>query len=262
MNYVQAIVLGIIQGITEWLPVSSSAHLALFSRLIDVKPNLSYFALLHVATIVSLMLYFKKDLFEYFIDFEKKKFTKNTLFIIIATIPVFLIGFFFHAFIENIFSNFSMIGIALIFNSFILLSTKLIKDKDTTEEKTKLTWHKSLFVGVAQIFALLPGISRSGITTSASIFSGMKNKKEKNKTMMMFVLMLSVPAIVGAGAYEMLNIIVSNTLEITMPIIAGLVVCTIVGFFSIKILVKAIKNNAISNYWIYCLVVGIILLFN
>jgi undecaprenyl-diphosphatase len=262
MNYTQAIILGIIQGITEWLPISSSAHLALISKIIDVQPNISYFALLHVATIVSLMLYFKKEIFRYFIDFEKKRFTTNTLYIILATIPVFLIGFFFHSFIENIFSNFSIIGIALIVNSFILLSTKIVSDKKTNEEEKGVTYFRSLFIGVAQIFALIPGISRSGVTTSASIFAGLKSPKDDNKTLMMFVMMLSIPAILGAGTYEILNIILSKSLEITLPIIIGLIICTIVGFYSIKILVKAIKNNTISNYWVYCLVLGIILLFN
>lgn len=262
MNYIQAIIIAIVQGITEWLPVSSSAHLAIVSNFMKIESNISYFALLHVATLISLLIYFRKDVINYFIDFDSIKsvkiFKKNTLYVIIATIPVFIVGFLFRHMIGELFSNIKLIGIALVLNAIILYSTKS-KTKICKTKKNSIT--KSIFIGFAQALALIPGISRSGITTSASIFANLNNKKTKNKEMMMFVLMLSIPAILGAGVYELLIITVFGGLEFTLPMLIGLLVCTLVGLISISLLVNAIRKNKLSNFSYYCLILGIVLLF-
>jgi len=248
MNYIQAIILGIVQSITEWLPVSSSAHLALFNRVFQVDAGLFYFVLLHLATLISLCIYFRKDIIKYFIDTKKKSFvTTKGWYVVIASIPIFLAGFFFHDLIEGFFTDFKMIGSALILNAIILFTTKYFSGNN------EITISESLKIGIMQVFALVPGISRSGITVSSGFFTGLKKKE-----LIMFSMMLSIPAIAGATAYQFMI----TPFEFSLQMLAGFIVAIICGYFALGVLIKAIKKGSFSDYWVYCLVLGIIMLFN
>jgi undecaprenyl-diphosphatase len=246
MDFVQAIILGIVQGIAEWLPISSSAHLAIMGRIIDAAPDLFYYVILHLATLLSLVLFLRKDIFGYFVE-NNKGMTKKGKYVLIAVVPVFVAGFFLHNFIEMLFTDFFYIGIALIVNGVILFSTKFFSGNHELNSKN------SLFVGIMQIFALVPGISRSGITISSGIVA--KIKKEE---VIMFSLMLSLPAIAGAFAYKLLT----TPIVLTMPMMAGFIVSLIVGYFCVGMLINSIKSGKFSSYWSYCVVLGLILLFN
>lgn len=248
MNVIQAVILGIVQSITEWLPVSSSAHLAIAGRILQAEADIFFFVLLHLATLISLILYFRRKIFDYLIDKKKILFlSQKGLFVAYATVPIFIAGFIFHDLIEKQFTSFPTIGVFLIINSAILFSTRFFNGKKS------LGFGKAIFVGLMQMFALFPGISRSGTTISSSLLSGMKKEEA-----MMFSLMLSIPAILGAFAYQVLT--VPMNFEINM--IAGFIAAVIGGYIGLSILVKRIKEGAFHKYWMYSLILGIIMLFN
>ena len=270
MNYIQAIIVAIVQGLTEWFPISSTAHLAIVARLANMDPNITYFALLHVATIISLLLYLRKGAINYIWNNKTKQIKMNAIYLIVATIPVFIVGFFLHDQIEYLFTNMRLMGVALIINAVILILSGLsLHHKDYNEDdiefytKTrKLTFSKAILVGLMQMFAIIPGISRSGITILGSIFAKMKNPDTNNREMLMFVLMLSVPAILGAGFYELMKAVFANSIVFSLPLLVGLIVCTMVGYASVHLLTHMIKKNLIWHWWFYSLVLGIVLLFN
>ncbi|MFT4303864.1 MAG: undecaprenyl-diphosphate phosphatase [Candidatus Woesearchaeota archaeon] len=247
MDYINAIIIGIVQSITEWLPVSSSAHIAIAARILDVNIDLWYIAVLHLATVISFLLYFRKDIISYYIDTEQKKLTKKAYIIILASIPIFIVGYFFHDIIERMFTDFPIIGIALIINGLILLSTKYFKlNKD-------LNIKKGIGIGIMQMFALIPGISRSGITVSSAHFTGLNHKE-----VVMFPMMLSLPAISGAVFYKL----ITSPFNMNLPMFIGFIVTIIFGYYALSILVKNIKKGLFYKYWSYCVILGFILLFN
>ncbi len=251
MDYLQAIVLAIVQGITEWLPVSSSAHLAIASRIFQIETNLFYFVILHLATLVSLGIYFRKRIFSFFFDIKGGKIlTKKGWYVVYASIPIFLAGFFLHDLIESMFVDFRLIGMALIANGLILLSTKLFNGEK------EITLHKAIGIGIVQMFALIPGISRSGVTVSSGFFAKMKKDE-----VIMFSMMLSIPAILGAFLYELFTVPYDPSLSI-LSIIGGFIVAVGCGYFALRLLIKRIRQGRFNEFWSYCIVVGIIMLFN
>ncbi|MCB9359196.1 undecaprenyl-diphosphate phosphatase [Candidatus Woesearchaeota archaeon] len=247
MDYINAIILGIVQSIAEWLPVSSSAHLAIFSKILDVNIDLWYIVLLHLATLISFMLFFRNDIADYFFDFKDKHFTKKGFWIIYASIPIFIAGYFFHDLIEGFFTDFPLIGIALIVNGIILFSTRFFKPDG------KLNPGKGIFIGIMQMFALIPGISRSGITVASAHFA-----KLDAKEVIMFPMMMSLPAILGAVVYKFFT----TPFSIDYAMFFGFIVAIIFGYFTLGLLVKNIKKGQFYKYWVYCVVLGIIMLFN
>lgn len=251
MDFIQAIALAIIQAIAEWLPISSSAHLAIADRIFQANADVFYYVILHLATLLSLLIYFRKSLVKFWIDAESKTYiTKNGWRVIIATIPVVIAGFFFHDIIESLFTDFRMIGIALIVNAAVLLATSYFKSENA---KNDLSCNKSLAIGIMQMLALIPGISRSGITISAGIFA--KIKKEE---LIMFSMMLSIPAIIGAGLYK----IVTAPIIFSLPMLVGFIVAVPLGYLFLSLLIKTIRKGTFHDFWVYCLVIGIIMLFN
>lgn len=248
MNYIQAIVLGIVQSITEWLPVSSSAHLAITDRIFQINASLFYFVILHLATLISLCIYFRKDILKYFIDTKKKTLiTTKGWYIIWASIPIFLAGYFFNNVIEIMFTDFSMIGSALIVNAIILFTTKYFDGKNL------ITINEAIKIGVMQVFALVPGISRSGITISSGFFTGLKKEE-----VIMFSMMLALPAIAGATAYQLLI----TPFEFSLPMLVGFIIAIVSGYFALGLLIKRVREGTFSDYWVYCLILGLIMLFN
>ena len=245
MDYLQAIVIAIIQGISEWLPISSTAHLAAASKIMQVEPSLFYYALLHLASIAALVWYFRKEIPSYFI--QEKKLTPQGLYVVLATIPLIIVGMVFHQQISAMFNNFSMMGVALIANGAILFFTRFCHGQHT------LTLPRALTVGLAQAIAIIPGISRSGITISTGFFSGMKRE-----TIILFSMMLSLPAILGAAVYEAYT----ASMQLTLPMLVGCIVAAITAYITLSFLINRIREGEFYKYWLYCVAIGIIFLFN
>lgn len=235
------IMLAIIQAATEFLPISSSGHLALFGNSFS-GINLFYFTILHLASVLAILIYTRKEI-KKLITFDYE-YRKLLLYIIIGIIPAALVGFFFHNIIESSFTSNITIGIGFLFTGTILLASYKFQDTYQSLNKTK-----SLVIGLAQIAALFPGISRSGTTISFGLFSGLE-KEEAFK----FSFLMAIPLILGAVILEFKNAYFS------IELLAGFIVCTIFSLIFLNLLNQIIKRNYFWLFGIYCLILGIITL--
>lgn len=251
MNIIKSIFLGILQGVTEFLPISSSAHLVFFQTIFSINENVLLFdVLLHFATMLSVLVVFYRDIIEYL------RFKKIVLYIVIATIPTGIIGIFVKRYFEYIFvkpiyaSIFLVItGMMLFFSEKIYLITQNRKKKIL-----EINWLQSLIVGVFQGIAVLPGISRSGATLSATMFLGIE-KKDAVK----FVFIMSLPAIFAATMLEIKDLIFSNeVISFEVNYIYGMIFAFIFGFLSLKVLIKIVSNKSLKYFAYYCILVGVL----
>jgi len=246
MNILQALILGIIQGITEWLPISSSGHLVLAQEYFGLEVPLAFDVILHFGTLLVVLIVFWKDILaiaKSLFAFKKDENTKLLLYIIIATIPIAIVGYFFRDLIKSLFQSVLAVGIALMITGTVLFVTKF------TQHKKEINWKNSLIVGIAQAVALVPGISRSGSTISAGLLSGIKREKIAS-----FSFLIFIPAMIGATILEIRDI---TSVEIG-PIISGTLAAIIVGYISLIWLLKIIKKGKFHHFSWYCWTLGII----
>lgn len=229
-----------IQSITEFLPVSSSGHLALFSNIIE-EPNLFFFSALHLASLIAVLIFTRKEV-KGLLSF-KKEYRKMWIFIITATIPSALFGYFFKDLIEQSFSNMNFLGIAFVFTGIILFFTKFSKVKSALDCK------KSFFIGLMQALALFPGVSRSGMTVSAGLYSGISRIKAAK-----FSFLLFIPLSIGAFILELKNFYFDYSLILPM------ILCTILSIFFLRLLTRIIAKDKFWMFSFYCWILGIIVL--
>lgn len=241
MNILYTTLLGAIQGLTEFLPVSSSAHLAIMQSLIPSfsQPGLLFDVLIHLGTTLAVLIYFRRTLLKISLQ--------EMVLLALATLPAVIIGFLFRDILAGMFQDTKSIGWQLVvtgvLNFFVVSS--LTKSK-------RINGLDALLMGVAQAIAIVPGISRSG----ATIFTGVKLGIDK-KRVAEFSFLMSIPAILGANALE----IYSNRAElgaIDMSYFAGFLAAFIVGFLSIGFLMKIISERGYVVFAVYCIILGLI----
>lgn len=243
INIIQVIILSIVQGVTEWFPISSSGHLAIFHNIFGFS-SLSFDVFLHFASILAVIFIFFNDI----IDIFKKKQIKYILLIIIAIIPAGIIGFLFKSQIEGFFSNLLFLGIFFIISGGIVYSTRFAKEKIDK----KLTWFDSLFIGIFQAIAILPGISRSGATISSGLFRGLKKAESVR-----FAFIIAIPVILGASLVEAKDIVFGDISYVYL--ISAFIITFIVSLAAIKLLLKILKSERFYWFGIYNAIVGILL---
>ena len=260
------IILGIIQGIAEFLPISSSAHLIIFREIFGLGSNiessieLAFDLALHFGTLLAIIVFFFKELWRLLIDGltkgNKTKDGKLFWFLILATIPAGVVGILF----EDIFDSFFrqqlwLIALALIIMGIIIY----LVDKKSRVNKSMedLKWYQALTIGCAQVFALIPGFSRSGTTITASRALGL-NKEDSAK----FSFYLSIPVVAGATLFSLIK---DNTITIIsenlMIFGIGILISFIVGLLCISFLLKYIRKNDFKIFMIYRIVLGLLVLF-
>lgn len=249
MEIFQAIILGIVQGITEWLPISSSGHLVLFETILNVKQPIIFDIVLHLGSLVVVFAVFWKQIIELITGvFQgKKEKLMYLLYLIIASIPIALVGYFLNDMIKSIFTELYTVGYGLLFTAIILYLSQYPKKKDKP-----LTAFRSLITGIGQAFAILPGVSRSGTTISTGMMQGIKREDTA-----VFAFLMFIPAIIGATLFELKNI---GEITNVLPMVVGVITTIIVGFFSLKLLLNIIKKGKLHYFSIYCLVIGLIVL--
>jgi len=247
----EAIILGIIQGLTEWIPVSSSGHLALAQIYLGLPVPVAFDVMLHFATLLVIFVVFWNDILKmlksvFSFDF-KSKHGKLALYIIIASIPTAIIGFSFHDLFESFFYNERVIAVSLLFTGILLFfSDKKLGNK-------KLNGKNSFLIGVAQGLAIIPGISRSGITISLGLMRGIEKK-----TIAKFSFLMSVPAIFGAAIFEGKDLVFSGIDLFTLSV--AMITSFIVGYASLKYLMKLIIRKKFHIFSYYCLILGSLVL--
>ncbi|MGB9637627.1 MAG: undecaprenyl-diphosphate phosphatase [Microgenomates group bacterium] len=243
MNILNSLFLGAVQGLTEFLPVSSSAHLVILQKLIPSfsQPGVLFDTVLHLGTLFAVLFYFRKELFA--ISFSYLKY------IIIGTIPAVLVGFLFSDFLESLFSNIKLVGLALFLTAiFNFLSDKM------SDVRGSLNLKKSFLIGVFQALAITPGISRSGSTIFGGILTGVK-KEDAAK----FSFLLSVPAIIGALSLQVYKY--GANLEANYSFyFFGFLSSFVFGFLSIKLVFRFLLSSRFKIFGYYCLILGFLAL--
>ena len=241
----EAIILGILQGLTEFIPVSSSAHLILIPWFFDwqgIVNNLSFSVALHFGTLLALLVYFRND----WIELTKSIHQKNSMIwkLVIGSIPAAIPGILLHDWIESIRSPVLIAFTLCLVSVFMILAEKNYgKSKKTGMEKINLK--NALFIGIAQAFALIPGVSRSGITIVAGLTRGM-NRADAAR----FSFLLGTPVVAGACLLEAKNIMSSGDYEFDI-FVAGILVSAIVGYAVIKYLIIYLQKYSLRPFAYY-----------
>ena len=259
MGWFEALILGIIQGLTEYLPVSSSGHLAIGQALFGMEngeENLMFTVAVHVATVLSTLVilwseidWILKGLFK----FEMNEETKYVLNIIVSMIPVGIVGLFFKDQVEEIFgSGLLVVGCCLLITAALLTFSYFARPR----QKEKISWKDALVIGIAQAIAVLPGVSRSGSTIATGLLLG--NKKE---TLAQFSFLMVIPPILGEALLDVIKMMkgedVMGGIEM-WPLIVGFLAAFVSGCIACKWMINIVKKGKLIYFGIYCAIVGII----
>ena len=253
VTLIEALFLAVVQGLTEWMPVSSSGHLVITQTVLGLNPPLIFDVVLHVGTLIVVLTVFRKDIADIIKAVIKRDFEteegKLALFIVVGSVPIAIIGFVFYDFFKSLFSNLLAVGVAIIITgSVIFFSEKRIGNR-------KMGILDSLLIGLAQAVTIIPGISRSGITVA----TGLLRKIDKTKAFR-YSFLLSVPAVIGATVMESRDLVLGN-MDMA-PVFLGATISMIVGYVSLKLLQKIVMNEKFHLFAYYCWTVGIaIILF-
>lgn len=250
MSLIEAVVLGVVQGATEFLPISSSGHLIVVPYLFGWKNHsLVFDTTLHLGTSLALLVYFWKDLLD-----MVKNWREWWLKILLGILPAGLLGFFLNDIFENYFRNINFVILFLVLGSLLMLGAEKISVEEPSEEITPL---KSLKIGLFQALALFPGVSRSGSTISGGMLSSLSREKAAR-----FSFLLSIPLVWAAGLYEFTQISFSTSLQIdSLTLLLGALTSFVTGFLCIKYLMKFLKKNSLYLFIVYRFVLVILLLF-
>lgn len=268
MDILQAILLGLLQGITEFLPVSSSGHLVLGRALFasNLEPGITFEIVVHFGSFCSIVVYFRKVIWEILSDLFKsfspsglrsKRFltdsnTRLSYIILISMIPAGIVGITMKDYVEDLFLNPLFVSCMLLITGVLLFSTKFITNTDKDVDV-----QRGILIGVAQSLAILPGISRAGATISVSLFSGMSRSKAAN-----FSFLMVLPVLAGAMLLELVEISETGiqTTEV-ISLAAGFLTSFVSGYFALKYLIILLKREMFHHFAWYCWTVGIIGIF-
>jgi undecaprenyl-diphosphatase len=262
MGTLQAIILGLIQGLTEFLPISSSAHLGMISYIFNWNEQLQLDIVLHVASLLALIIYFRKDLKEILQDLINTRVSKDkansirfTRNIIISLLPLFPFYFLLKESVASI-QNFSQISLILliVFGAFLIWAD--LRSKNNSAEINNINKTQALLIGVGQGIALFSGVSRSGITITIALLLGLKDQAAKKYT-----FLLSIPTILGGFLLELIDIIKGDVLiNFDLSLILAIISAFISAYLALLILFKLGDKIKLYYYGIYRIIIGLILL--
>ncbi len=254
MDFLEALILGIIQGLTEFLPVSSSGHLeivkAIFGENQAPKESMLMTVMLHGATALSTIVVFRKDIMEILsglLQFKWNEEMKFSLKIIISMVPAAIVGVVFSDELETFFNGqLQFVGFMLLLTGALLFLADRAKSTDK-----KVGFGHSLIIGISQMIAILPGISRSGATISTAVLLGIDKEKAAR-----FSFLMVVPLILGKVAKDILSGEISSDSSQILPLAVGFIAAFVTGLLACTWMIKIVKNSKLSYFAIYCLIVG------
>ena len=267
MDILQAIIIGIVQGLTEFLPVSSSAHLVFIQKLLGVESSLSFDTFLHLGTLIAVLWFFRYDIYKMLRSwwlsiqdilrgrfkegFYEDPYKRLAWYVILATIPVGIVGVLFEDSVDALFSGALYVPAFFLFvtGTILYLSQRMTSGKINYDTITK---KEALFMGLGQACAILPGLSRSGTTIAAGLTIGL-DKEFAAK----FSFILSIPAILGAFVLQLKDI--GSAMDVNfLPVILGFAASIIAGYMAIKWMLDLIQNKSLDIFAYYCWLMGII----
>lgn len=261
MDWIQALILGLVQGLTEYLPVSSSGHLTILSNFfgIDGADNLQFTVAVHVATVLSTLVILWKEIdwiLKGLFKFKMNDETKYALNILVSMIPVGIVGVFFKDKVEEAFgAGLLIVGVMLIVTSVLLIFSYYAKPR----VKEHISLKDAFVIGLAQACAVLPGLSRSGSTIATGLMLG--DKKEK---LAQFSFLMVIPPILGEALLDVLKAmkgdeVVSDSIGL-FPMIVGFVAAFLSGCFACKLMINLVKKGKLVYFGIYCAIIGVTVL--
>ena len=268
MTYIEAVILGLVQGLAEFLPISSSGHLALLQQFFGIKEDnvLLFAVLLHVGTLISVFIIYWKDIWELIVELfltikdiftgkglrlDERPVRKLGVMIIVATIPTGLIGILFNDFFDGLYNSIVPIGAGLLVTGCLLV----IAERMGTSNRgiKEMNFRNAIFVGVVQGIAICPGISRSGSTLFGSLLCNLDRTFAVK-----FVFLISIPSILGSAVMEAPDAIAAGmNMNDLGPIIVGMIVAAVSGLIAIKTMIKVVSNKKLNYFSYYVWLLGI-----
>jgi undecaprenyl-diphosphatase len=268
MSWIEAILLGIVQGLTEFLPVSSSGHLAIGKALFGIETaDLSFEVIVHAATVLATIVVFWKDILALLQGLFKFKFNAETRYIcliLLSMIPVFIVGMFFKDQVESIFgSGLLVVGFALLVTAFLLFLSETLEVRRAVQAGNdggqagnggqKMTWKSALWMGLAQAVAVIPGLSRSGSTIATGLICGVK----KEEVTRFSFLMVLIP-ILGEAFLDVVGGDFVQSSVGVLPLILGFLAAFVSGLFACRVMIAIVKKARLRWFALYCVIVGLI----
>lgn len=254
MNWLEALILGIIQGLTEFLPVSSSGHIELGKAIlgVEIKDNLTFTVVVHAATVLSTLVVFRKDITNLLSKSFQFKWNPETQYIaklLLSAVPVVIMGVLFEEHIDKLFEGrLVLVGSMLLVTATLLAFTFYAKSKDKS-----IGFFDALIIGFAQMIAVMPGISRSGATISTALLL----KKGKEEAARFSFLMVLIP-ILGKVFLDIVSGEIANEQLEILPLIIGFIGAFFSGLLACRLMIAIVKRSKLIFFAIYCLLVGII----
>jgi undecaprenyl-diphosphatase len=255
-DVIKALVLGIVQGLTEFLPVSSSGHLEIANELMGsqtLESDLTMVVLVHLGTAFSIFYVFRQDILDLLRGISFTTLSEADRFIlkiVISMMPALIIGLALEDQIDALFSGSIMwVGVFLLITALILYFTP---GPDTTQAKKELTWTDSIVIGISQAIAILPGVSRSGMTIATALYSGVSRESAAK-----FSFLMVLPVIFGKVLLDIVGGDLSISSVNMWPVVTSLVSSFVVGVWACKWMVSIVKNSKLKHFSYYCAIVGL-----
>lgn len=247
MTLTQSVLLGILQGITESLPVSSSGHLVIAERLMGIRPpGVTLEVVLHVGTAFAALLFFRRTWWRIARELIRLRSCNLAGILVVATLPAAAAGVVFRGLLDQIFHSEMITGIGLLITGSLLCLTVRVRKGDR-----EVNWFRGVMIGIAQALALLPGISRSGMTVGTGLVAGVSRRRAVE-----FAFLLAVPAIFGAALMEAPRVGKFCVEGHTAPVIAGGIAAFLSGYIAIGVLLRAVQRGRLHWFGYYCIALG------
>lgn len=285
MSWLEALLLGLIQGLTEFLPVSSSGHLMIGQRLLGTNleggENLLFIVLVHAATVLAIIVAFRKQIWGFLKDLFRFQYNDGTDYILkigLSMIPVLIVGLFFKDQVEVLFSSMTVVGVCLLVTALLLFVSDrseaikrlflegyakgigttyeaLQKEAEAKAPRNGISWCQAFVIGLGQCVAVLPGLSRSGVTISTGLLSGVKREAVAQFSFLMVLIPILGEAFLDVTKGEILSSQIG-----TLPLICGFVAAFASGLFACRVMIALVKKARLSWFALYCALAGLLTL--
>ena len=259
MEWFEAIILGLVQGLTEFLPVSSSGHLAIGREILGVQASddLVFEVVVHAATVLATILVFRKQIWKLLCGLFKFKYNDETDYIFkicVSMIPIFIVGVFFKDWVESLFSSLMVVGVALMVTACLLFFSDRFaarRSPDAPVARGGISYLQALIIGISQAFAVIPGLSRSGTTISTGLLCGVRREDVAQFSF----LMVLVP-ILGEAFLDLVGGDMAASSVGSGALLLGFISAFVSGVFACRVMIATVKKAKLKWFALYCLVVG------
>ena len=263
MDWFESIILGLVQGLTEFLPVSSSGHLAIGKALLGVEPSgdLIFEVTVHAATVLATIVVFRKEIWKLLCGLFKWKYNDETDYIAklcVSMIPVFVVGMFFKDKVEGAFSSMAVVGVSLIVTALLLTLSDWLSGRVSAavkQSRNGISFWQAFVVGIGQACAVLPGLSRSGTTISTGLLCGVKREH-----MAQFSFLMVLVPILGETFLDLVGGEMAASSIGTLPLLLGFISAFISGLFACKVMIALVRKAQLKWFGLYCALVGLAVL--